>query len=62
MPPSTADIVERLEAARRFGEGFRTVEYLAATLLGWGWHTPGADEDPGDALAFEQRVLRRALT
>ncbi len=34
----------RLAAARRFGEGFATTEYLAATLLDQAWHRLGPDD------------------
>ena len=52
-----AEVVERLEAAARFGQGFKTVEYLGAALLDWAWHTLPAGADPGDALEFEARAL-----
>ncbi|MDI5968672.1 M3 family metallopeptidase [Streptomyces sp. SL13] len=58
--PLAAEVVERLMRARRSGEGFRTVEYLAATLLDWAWHSIGADTDPGDPLAFEAAALESA--
>ncbi|MFD0363439.1 M3 family metallopeptidase [Nocardia sp. GCM10030253] len=57
-----AELVERMAAAERFGEGFRTVEYLGAALLDWTWHrVPGtealAEVDPE---AFEEEALRKA--
>ena len=55
-----AELVERLGAAARFGQGFKTVEYLGAVLLDWAWHTIPAGEDPGDALEFEARALADA--
>ncbi len=58
--PLPVDRLERLAAAERFGEGFRTVEHLAAVVLDWKWHTLDAHEDPGDAEAFEAAVLRDA--
>ena len=57
--PMPAELVERMKEAERFGEGFRTVEYLAATLLDWAWHTLPAGAEPGDALAFEAAALER---
>ncbi|MBF6132313.1 M3 family metallopeptidase [Nocardia otitidiscaviarum] len=57
--PMPAELVERMAAAERFGEGFRTVEYLAAALLDWAWHRLGADA-PADAEAFEHQALRTA--
>lgn len=55
-----AELVGRLEAAARFGQGFKTVEYLGAALLDWAWHTLPAGADPGDALEFEARALADA--
>ncbi|NUS91361.1 MAG: M3 family metallopeptidase [Nocardia sp.] len=63
-----AELVERMAATERFGEGFRTVEYLAAALLDWAWHRiPAADprsgvSDPDSAYveAFEEATLRKA--
>jgi Zn-dependent oligopeptidase len=59
--PIPAELVERMEAAKLFGEGFRTVEYLGATLLDWAWHKLAAGEDPGaDIAAFEAGALEKA--
>jgi peptidyl-dipeptidase Dcp len=58
--PIPADLVRRMEEAERFGQGFRTVEYLGATLLDWAWHTIPAGADPGDPLEFEARALEDA--
>ncbi|MGW4249477.1 M3 family metallopeptidase [Nocardia sp. NPDC004722] len=60
--PMPAELVERMIEAERFGEGFRTVEYLAAALLDWAWHRrtradADADTDPE---AFEDEALRQA--
>ncbi|MCQ4082422.1 M3 family metallopeptidase [Streptomyces sp. RB6PN25] len=58
--PLPAELVDRIQEARRFGEGFRTVEYLAATVLDWAWHTIGAGTDPGDTEEFEAAALKAA--
>ncbi|MFB7912004.1 M3 family metallopeptidase [Kitasatospora sp. NPDC056076] len=58
--PLPAELVERMTAAERFGEGFRTVEYLAATLLDWAWHTLPQGHRVEDAQEFEARVLAEA--
>ena len=57
MPP---EVVTRMKEAAKFGQGYATVEYLAATLLDWAWHTLPAGADPGDPLAFEAKVLQDA--
>ena len=58
--PIPAELVERLRASRRSGEGFATTEYLAATLLDLAWHTLGPDDEVTDVLAFEAAALARA--
>jgi len=58
--PIPADLVRRMAAAQRFGQGFKTVEYLGATLLDWAWHSIPAGADPGDPLEFEARALEAA--
>jgi len=59
--PIPAELVEKLSAAQQFGEGFRTVEYLGATLLDWAWHKLSAGEDPGEDIeAFEATALEKA--
>ncbi|HEX4791002.1 MAG TPA: M3 family metallopeptidase [Actinospica sp.] len=56
-----AELVAKMEAAKLFGEGFRTVEYLGATLLDWAWHKLSAGEDPGEDIeAFEAAALEKA--
>ncbi len=52
-----AAVVERLEAARTFNEGYHTTEYLAAALLDLAWHEIPADADIGDVAAFEAAAL-----
>ncbi|MFJ6139460.1 M3 family metallopeptidase [Kitasatospora sp. NPDC092286] len=58
--PLPAELVERMAAAEGFGQGFRTVEYLAATLLDWAWHTVPAGQEIADAEEFEARALAKA--
>ncbi|MFI7669346.1 M3 family metallopeptidase [Nocardia sp. NPDC049526] len=60
--PMPTELVERMAEAERFGTGFKTVEYLGATLLDWAWHrvpVPEALADT-DAEAFEEEALRKA--
>ena len=58
--PMPAELVERLAAARRFGEGFATTEYLAATLLDQAWHRLGPDDRVTDVERFETDALAAA--
>ncbi len=58
--PLPAALVERMAAAEAFGQGFRTVEYLAAALLDWAWHTIPAGQRIDDAQEFEARALAKA--
>ncbi len=54
-------LVAKMKAAELFGEGFRTVEYLGATLLDWAWHALAEGEDPGtDLEGFEAAALEAA--
>ncbi|MCK6094915.1 M3 family metallopeptidase [Micrococcus sp. EYE_162] len=58
-----AGTLEKLEAADLWGEGYRTVEYLGATLIDWAWHTlteETVDAATADPAAFERRVLTEA--
>ena len=58
--PIPEQLVPRMEAARQFGQGFKTVEYLGATLLDWAWHKIPAGADPGECVAFETAALQDA--
>ncbi|WP_116450152.1 M3 family metallopeptidase [Blastococcus litoris] len=52
--------VEAIDAARLWGEGFATLEYLAATLLDQAWHRIRPGAEIGDPIAFEQQALADA--
>ncbi len=56
------DIADRLRAARRFGEGFSTTEYLAAAVLDQAWHRLSVEEADAvtDVAEFEASALSRA--
>jgi peptidyl-dipeptidase Dcp len=58
--PLAASVVDAIEAARLWGEGFGTLEYLAATLLDQAWHRIRPGAEIGDPIAFEQRALADA--
>ncbi|MDH6113213.1 peptidyl-dipeptidase Dcp [Kitasatospora sp. MAP12-15] len=58
--PLPAELAERMAAAENFGQGFKTVEYLAAALLDWAWHTVPVGTPIADAAQFEAQALREA--
>lgn len=56
--PMPQDLVDRMLETQKFNQGFATLEYLAATLLDWAWHTVYDGEE--DVEEFEKRALRDA--
>ena len=58
--PLPASVVEAIDAARLWGEGFGTLEYLAATLLDQAWHRIVPGTEVGDPIAFEEQALKDA--
>ncbi len=53
----SGDVVEAIEAARLWGQGFKNVEYLAATLLDQAWHRIPPELQIADAVSFEVQAL-----
>jgi peptidyl-dipeptidase Dcp len=51
-------LVTKMKKAATFGQGFATVEYMAASLLDLDWHTL-ADTKPRDTAAFEKASLAK---
>ncbi|MEP1741154.1 MAG: M3 family metallopeptidase, partial [Kangiellaceae bacterium] len=49
-------LIEKIQAAAQYGQGFATTEYMAAALLDLSWHTQTSTE-PKDANEFESTVL-----
>jgi peptidyl-dipeptidase Dcp len=58
--PMPQALLDKLEAAQKFNQGFKTTEYLASSLLDQAWHHLQPDEIPKDAVAFEAEALRKA--
>jgi len=58
--PLPRSAIEAIDAARLWGEGFATLEYLAATLLDQAWHRIAPGTEIGDPIAFEQQALADA--
>ena len=52
------ELVEKLEACSKYGQGFATVEYLAASLLDMDFHTLKEIPAGMDVMAFEDKVLK----
>ena len=50
------ELVNKIQAASKFNQGFATVEYMAATKLDLDWHTL-TDTTPKDAAKFEADSL-----
>tara|TARA_R110000765_G_scaffold196988_1_gene302748 strand:- start:1727 stop:3919 length:2193 start_codon:yes stop_codon:yes gene_type:complete len=53
------DLVDKMNAASNFNQGFKTTEFIAASLLDLRWHMLSSEEAAKitDARAFEQQVL-----
>jgi peptidyl-dipeptidase Dcp len=58
MPKELLDKVVASE--EKFNQGFKTTEYLAATLLDQAWHQLKPSEVPNDVLSFESQALKKA--
>jgi peptidyl-dipeptidase Dcp len=60
--PLPQALLDKIEAAAKFNQGFTTSEYLAATLIDQAWHQlkPGEVPATDGVLAFEAAALRRA--
>ncbi|MBA3543372.1 MAG: M3 family metallopeptidase [Chthoniobacterales bacterium] len=58
--PMPKELLDKVLAADKFNQGFKTTEYLAATLLDQAWHQIKVAEVPNDALAFEASALKKA--
>ena len=56
------ELMDKMLNARKFNEGYRTTEYLSASLLDQAWHQLKPDEVPAadGALAFEAAALKKA--
>lgn len=56
--PIPAELIDKLQKAKQFNQGFATTEYLAASILDMDWHT--LDEPAGqDTAAFEKASMDR---
>jgi peptidyl-dipeptidase Dcp len=51
-------LIERLQAARTFGQGYDTLRYTASALTDMALHSCVHGQTPEDVVAFESQVLR----
>ena len=60
--PLPAELLEKVSATALFNEGFRSTEYLAASLLDQAWHQRTVEElpDADGVLDFEAAALAKA--
>ncbi len=58
--PMPQALLDKVKAAEKFNQGFKTTEYLSATLLDQAWHQLNPSDVPKDAVAFESEALHNA--
>ena len=58
--PMPKELLDKVLAAQKFNQGFKTTEYLAASLLDQAWHQLSPDQVPNDVLPFEAAALKKA--
>ncbi|MGZ4982904.1 MAG: M3 family metallopeptidase [Chthoniobacterales bacterium] len=57
--PMPQELLDKVLAAQKFDQGFKTTEYLSATLLDQAWHQLKPNDIPKDAIAFEADALKK---
>jgi peptidyl-dipeptidase Dcp len=57
--PMPKELLDKVFASQKFNEGYRTTEYLAASMLDQSWHQLSADQIPADVLGFEANALHQ---
>src|SRR6266853_1781595 len=58
--PIPQALLDKVIAAERFNQGYKTTEYLSASLLDQAWHQLNPPDIPKDAPAFEAAALGKA--
>ncbi|HEX4638678.1 MAG TPA: M3 family metallopeptidase [Chthoniobacterales bacterium] len=58
--PIPQPLLDKVAAAEKFNQGYKTTEYLSASLLDQTWHQLTPDQIPQDAIAFEKEALHKA--
>jgi peptidyl-dipeptidase Dcp len=55
--PIPDELIEKIQKAQHFNQGFATTEYLAASFLDMDWHTVASAEADLEALQFERASM-----
>jgi peptidyl-dipeptidase Dcp len=58
--PIPQALLDKVIAAEKFNQGYKTTEYLSASLLDQAWHQLNPSGIPKDAVAFEAEALHKA--
>jgi len=58
--PMPKELLDKVQASKKFNMGFVTTEYLAASLLDQRWHQITPAQVPADVLGFEAQALKEA--
>jgi peptidyl-dipeptidase Dcp len=58
--PIPQALLDKVIAAEKFNQGYKTTEYLSASLLDQAWHQLNPSGVPQDAVAFEAEALHKA--
>src|SRR5437867_5807705 len=58
--PIPQALLDKVTAAEKFNQGYKTTEYLSASLLDQAWHQLNPSDVPKDAVAFETEALHKA--
>ena len=55
-----AELTDKIQRARKFGQGFASLEYIAAAWLDLAWHSLPQGTEVADVASFEQQALAAA--
>jgi peptidyl-dipeptidase Dcp len=58
--PIPQALLDKVIAAEKFNQGYKTTEYLSASLLDQAWHQLNPSDIPKDPVAFEAEGLHKA--
>jgi peptidyl-dipeptidase Dcp len=57
--PIPQPLLDKVIASEKFNQGYKTTEYLSATLVDQAWHQLNPADVPKDAMAFEADALHK---